>query len=71
MGGLQHWESIKRPDMYASSQVSPDFKLYKEGVYDSRVCRSGPDNVNHAVSRPAMMCGVVWGVTCHSRRSWR
>ena len=30
-------------------QVAPDFKLYSGGVYDSKVCASGPDDVNHAV----------------------
>jgi cathepsin H len=30
-------------------QVSGDFRSYKSGVYDSKQCRSGPMDVNHAV----------------------
>jgi len=30
-------------------EVASDFRLYKSGVYDSKVCKSGPQNVNHAV----------------------
>jgi len=30
-------------------QVSSDFRSYKSGVYDSKQCRSGPMDVNHAV----------------------
>jgi len=30
-------------------QVASDFKQYKEGVYDSTICKSGPEDVNHAV----------------------
>jgi cathepsin H len=30
-------------------QVSSDFRSYRSGVYDSRQCRSGPMDVNHAV----------------------
>ncbi|KAF0692522.1 Aste57867_16406 [Aphanomyces stellatus] len=30
-------------------QVAEDFSLYKEGVYDSTVCKSGEQDVNHAV----------------------
>lgn len=30
-------------------QVASDFKQYKNGVYDSTVCKSGPEDVNHAV----------------------
>jgi len=29
--------------------VASDFKLYHDGVYDSTVCKSGQQNVNHAV----------------------
>jgi cathepsin H len=30
-------------------QVSSDFRSYKSGVYDSKQCKSGPMDVNHAV----------------------
>jgi cathepsin H len=30
-------------------QVSGDFRSYKSGVYDSKQCKSGPMDVNHAV----------------------
>jgi len=30
-------------------QVSSDFRDYKTGVYDSKICRNGPMDVNHAV----------------------
>lgn len=30
-------------------QVVSDFRDYKSGVYTSKVCKNGPDNVNHAV----------------------
>ncbi|CAK4327403.1 hypothetical protein Ae201684P_004764 [Aphanomyces euteiches] len=30
-------------------QVAEDFRLYKDGVYDSTVCKSGEQDVNHAV----------------------
>lgn len=30
-------------------EVASDFKNYKDGVYDSTVCKSGPMDVNHAV----------------------
>lgn len=30
-------------------QVASDFRFYKNGVYDSKVCKSGPADVNHAV----------------------
>jgi len=30
-------------------QVSSDFRSYRSGVYDSRQCKSGPMDVNHAV----------------------
>jgi len=30
-------------------QVSGDFRFYKDGVYDSTQCKSGPMDVNHAV----------------------
>jgi cathepsin H len=30
-------------------QVSSDFRSYRSGVYDSKQCRSGPMDVNHAV----------------------
>ncbi|RHY01790.1 hypothetical protein DYB25_007392 [Aphanomyces astaci] len=28
-------------------QVAPDFRFYKDGVYDSTVCHSGEQDVNH------------------------
>lgn len=30
-------------------QVASDFRNYKSGVYDSKVCKNGPMDVNHAV----------------------
>mmetsp|Transcript_22247 Transcript_22247/g.31151 ORF Transcript_22247/g.31151 Transcript_22247/m.31151 type:complete len:333 (-) Transcript_22247:118-1116(-) len=30
-------------------QVASDFRFYHSGVYDSDVCKSGPEDVNHAV----------------------
>jgi len=30
-------------------QVAADFRLYKDGVYDSHVCKNKPHDVNHAV----------------------
>uniref|UniRef100_A0A7S4DMN1 Peptidase C1A papain C-terminal domain-containing protein n=1 Tax=Lotharella globosa TaxID=91324 RepID=A0A7S4DMN1_9EUKA len=30
-------------------QVASDFRFYKQGVYDSTVCKSGQKDVNHAV----------------------
>jgi len=30
-------------------EVASDFRFYKDGVYNSKVCKSGPQNVNHAV----------------------
>ena len=29
--------------------MASDFKSYKSGVYSSKICKSGPDTVNHAV----------------------
>jgi len=30
-------------------QVASDFRFYDGGVYDSKICKSAPNNVNHAV----------------------
>lgn len=35
--------------MSVAFQVASDFRYYKEGVYTSSVCKSGPQDVNHAV----------------------
>ena len=34
-------------------QVASDFRLYDAGVYDSKVCKNGPEDVNHAVGEAA------------------
>jgi len=54
-------------------QVSADFRFYKDGVYDSKQCKSGPENVNHAVLAvgynstvagvPYYMIKNSWGAT--------
>jgi cathepsin H len=53
-------------------QVASDFRFYKNGVYDSNVCKSGPMDVNHAVlavgynstsTKPYWIIKNSWGAT--------
>ncbi|ETW04213.1 hypothetical protein H310_04555 [Aphanomyces invadans] len=45
-------------------QVASDFRFYKEGVYDSTVCQSGEEDVNHAV------LAVGYNATEDGRKYW-
>jgi len=42
-------DSITKTPVSVAYQVSGDFRNYKSGVYDSKQCKSGPMDVNHAV----------------------
>jgi cathepsin H len=42
-------DAIKGRPVSVAYQVSGDFRSYKSGVYDSKQCKSGPMDVNHAV----------------------
>lgn len=53
-------------------QVASDFRNYKSGVYDSKVCKNGPMDVNHAVlatgygeegGKPYYNCKNSWGTS--------
>lgn len=53
-------------------QVASDFRFYKTGVYDSTVCKSGEQDVNHAVlavgygaatGKPHWIVKNSWGTT--------
>jgi len=42
-------DALNKNPVSVAYQVSGDFRNYKSGVYDSKQCKSGPMDVNHAV----------------------
>ena len=51
-------------------QVAPDFRLYDGGVYNSKVCASGPEDVNHAVLAVGYGVDEVGGPFYWIKNSW-
>jgi len=43
------FDAIGKTPVSVAYQVSGDFRNYRSGVYDSKQCKSGPMDVNHAV----------------------
>lgn len=69
---LQHAIAIIGP-VSIVYQVSPDFRLYSHGVYDSynvttheTMCKSGNHNVNHAVVAVGLGTSIAKDVTITS-----
>ncbi|KAF0775405.1 hypothetical protein AaE_000894, partial [Aphanomyces astaci] len=54
-------------------QVAPDFRFYKDGVYDSTVCHSGEQDVNHGmgvISTTLTVLAVGYNKTEDGHKYW-